>query len=698
MNALCCHVRKMTSGPATPAWLLVNGFTLYLIALHYLNIDASKTTSALYYMLASLGLGLMLLKRKLPQKIIANDLFFFLFIAPLLISIAIEYILHRTLPHYIHLLPFFVVLPYVAGRLFNSFDRKTFLRITVFLSTILIPLVVIDLVFGEHNIHRPTYFGYYHGAILTSSIIALGQVILATYLLLVKNTSARKYNLIACAIALALCSFVLGLSGARGWMLASTITCAACVIFVQSYAARKTIVILIIAIPMVSGAFSGITSSFFMLSGLNALTDLAKNQRLLSEHEGDNGAYFCQEMIENSPHKGSSFIVRLKFWCDSYFILKDTPILGVGAGRFIDHSSYYDPHSTILHAVTELGMVGGIPFMLLMIFSALTFLRGKHYRTKFSHVGLLALFVITLLTDQLYGNYFHAGMFFLLCGIAARIQEERSCQSTHKFPKITVITPSYNQADYLERTICSVLEQNYPNLEYIIVDGGSTDGSVEIIKRYEDRLAWWVSESDDGQSQAINKGLKRATGEWVAWQNSDDIYYPGALHDLAKAADQYPDAEFIIGNMRLIDKNDHAIRDIRYVTPTHQGLLAEGMVIANQAAFWRSSVHADIGFLREDLHYSFDYEWFLRLTKHVKSRHINRIWGALRHHEETKTHTNEEAFAAENQLALSEYHFKPWKKFFYKMRRAYLTALNGNLYYLLRGCFLRIAGRKKELL
>ena len=204
-------------------------------------------------------------------------------------------------------------------------------------------------------------------------------------------------------------------------------------------------------------------------------------------------------------------------------------------------------------------------------------------------------------------------------------------------PRITVVTPSFNQAAYLERTILSVLDQGYPNLEYIIIDGGSTDGSVEIIRRYADRLAWWVSEPDRGQTDAINKGLRRATGEWVAWQNSDDIYYPGTFYHLAAAAAKHPNADLIIGDMMLIDEHDRPLRDIRYVKPSYKALLAEGMVLTNQSAFWRSSVHAKIGMMNEGMHYSFDYEWFLRLTQQVKCAHTAHILGALRLHGETKT-------------------------------------------------------------
>lgn len=112
--------------------------------------------------------------------------------------------------------------------------------------------------------------------------------------------------------------------------------------------------------------------------------------------------------------------------------------------------------------------------------------------------------------------------------------------SAVKLPRISIITPSYNQGQYIEETICSVLSQNYPNLEYIIIDGGSTDQSVEIIKKYQSQITYWVSEPDKGQADAINKGLARITGDWFNWLNSDDILMPNALHNLARMIQANP--------------------------------------------------------------------------------------------------------------------------------------------------------------
>ena len=132
-------------------------------------------------------------------------------------------------------------------------------------------------------------------------------------------------------------------------------------------------------------------------------------------------------------------------------------------------------------------------------------------------------------------------------------------------PKISIVTPSYNQAEFLERTILSVLNQNYPNLEYIIIDGGSTDSSAEIIKKYERYLTYWVSEPDDGQADAINKGFAKATGDILAWLNSDDLYLPGALLKV-KESFQNAGIAFLYGHSILVDKEDRVIR-ILYTLP-----------------------------------------------------------------------------------------------------------------------------------
>lgn len=258
-------------------------------------------------------------------------------------------------------------------------------------------------------------------------------------------------------------------------------------------------------------------------------------------------------------------------------------------------------------------------------------------------------------------------------------------------PRISVVTPSFNQAQFLERTIRSVLEQDYANVEYIIIDGGSTDGSVDIIRRYADRLAYWVSEPDRGQAHAINKGLQRATGEWVAWQNSDDVFFPGAFAQLAQTAKQHPEVDLIIGNMNLIDKDDRLLRDIKYVRPTYRALLAEGMVLTNQAAFWRRSLHDQIGYLDETLDCGFDYEWFLRvLNGHRVAAHVNACWGGLRLHEDTKTSRRQEIFDREYRKILEGREASPLSKNYHQLRRLMLMLGQGHFRYVFRGLVKRV--------
>lgn len=259
-------------------------------------------------------------------------------------------------------------------------------------------------------------------------------------------------------------------------------------------------------------------------------------------------------------------------------------------------------------------------------------------------------------------------------------------------PKISVITPSYNQAKYLEATIRSVLDQGYPNLEYIIIDGGSIDGSVEIIKRYSSQLAYWVSEPDRGQSHAINKGLQIATGEWVGWQNSDDIFYPGSFELLVQTASRSSLYDLIIGDINLIEADSSVIRDMRYVRPTYNALLAEGMVLTNQAAFWQRALHERLGWLDESLHYGFDFEWFLRVLAHTdKSKHIPSVMGALRYHDETKTSQHQQRFLDEYGNILAGREMQVWKKRLYRLRRLILTLADGRFSYVFRGAYQRIS-------
>ena len=123
------------------------------------------------------------------------------------------------------------------------------------------------------------------------------------------------------------------------------------------------------------------------------------------------------------------------------------------------------------------------------------------------------------------------------------------------FPKISIVTPSFNQAQFLEETILSVINQNYPNLEYIIIDGGSTDGSVDIIKKYEKHLTYWVSEPDNGHGHALNKGFSTTTGEIMAWINSDDKYYPSTFATVAEIFNKFSDINWIHGKNSRIDKS-----------------------------------------------------------------------------------------------------------------------------------------------
>ena len=253
-------------------------------------------------------------------------------------------------------------------------------------------------------------------------------------------------------------------------------------------------------------------------------------------------------------------------------------------------------------------------------------------------------------------------------------------------PRITIITPSLNQGRYLERTIRSVLDQGYPDLEYIVVDGGSTDESVEILERYSDALTRWVSERDHGQADAINKGLGWATGHIVAYINSDDYYLAGALAAAAEAMNGQ--TSWCAGRCRYenSDGSLHALLDPDPPTMPRRTMIRETWYVPQASSFWRRKVFSDIGPLRADLRYVFDLEFGLRCALNgITPRPIDRELAVRYLHDETKS-ASPERFAAE------------YRDVQHQLEEAYLGPLDAipDIAYRARRRLRRLVGRSRQ--
>ena len=200
--------------------------------------------------------------------------------------------------------------------------------------------------------------------------------------------------------------------------------------------------------------------------------------------------------------------------------------------------------------------------------------------------------------------------------------------------RISILTPSYNQGKFIEKTITSVMNQNWQDVEHIIIDGGSTDNTIDILKRYPNLR--WISEPDEGQADALNKGLEIATGEIIGWINSDDFYKENIFNDIIKEF-KHSYVNWVIGNITLIYPEARIIKKIKSLRITHQTLLKNPDIVKQQATFFRKDALAKVGGWNKKYYMAMDYDLWIRLSKKYKSKMIDREWAFFTHHEDQKS-------------------------------------------------------------
>ncbi|MBN2115869.1 MAG: glycosyltransferase [Anaerolineales bacterium] len=225
---------------------------------------------------------------------------------------------------------------------------------------------------------------------------------------------------------------------------------------------------------------------------------------------------------------------------------------------------------------------------------------------------------------------------------------------------ISILTPSFNQSQYIEETICSVLSQDYPRIEYLIVDGGSTDGTVDVIKKYEDRLAWWISEPDRGQTDAINKGFARAQGDVFAWINSDDTYEPGAVAAAAKYLQEHPEVGMVYADCNYINEHGKVVGRFKSAQTSYRYLRRGFTRIPQQTMFFRAELWKRLGPLDPSFYFAMDYDLWTRIARHTEVKYVPQTWANFR------LHTSGKSIAADDRCwpEMLRVHYRDGGSFF----------------------------------
>lgn len=266
------------------------------------------------------------------------------------------------------------------------------------------------------------------------------------------------------------------------------------------------------------------------------------------------------------------------------------------------------------------------------------------------------------------------------------------------WPKISIVTPSYNQAEFLERAIQSVLSQGYPNLEYMIIDGGSTDSSLDIIRKYEAHLCW-VSERDRGQTDALRKGFERATGDILAWLNSDDTYAPGAFFKVAEAFREHPDADLVFGNYHWVDEQDAVLAEVRHTRFDFEAFIYLGGTIHQSAAFWTREAYWRVGGLDLSFEWSMDADLLARIASTGSAVFARELLANFRQHAKTKTYRGLQMQQHEWEKRIQPRYIPVGQTPFRRklivakcqLKRAWCFCYQGDANYVVRGVWKRLA-------
>jgi len=224
-----------------------------------------------------------------------------------------------------------------------------------------------------------------------------------------------------------------------------------------------------------------------------------------------------------------------------------------------------------------------------------------------------------------------------------------------ELPRITVVTPSFNQGEFLEATLRSVLDQHYENLEYLVLDGGSTDASVAIIERYAPQLTYWHTRKDNGQADAIATGFEMSTGEILCWLNSDDVLLPGSLMKVGEYFRDHPRADVVYSNRIVIDRDGNEIGRHYWPRRLFRGHWALGQPLAQECTFWRRAIYEKVGGIDRSRFFIMDYDLFFRMWRAGRFHKLNTFLGAIRQHDDTKNARHRDVWQRELAEAKAKY-------------------------------------------